>query len=61
MLAVEIAGFMVVVPIWEVLRVHTWTMEYATEVVQQIFLHLHIVTAISPFLCLLYLFTVTGP
>lgn len=61
MLAVETASFMAVVPVWEVLGIDTWTMEYATEVMQQVFLHLHIVTAISPFLCLLYLFTVAGP
>lgn len=37
---------MVVMPIWEVLRVHTWTVEYVTEVMQQISLYLQIVTAI---------------
>lgn len=46
MLALEIASFMVVMPVWEVLRVHTWTVEYVTEVMQQISLYLQIVTAI---------------
>jgi len=60
MLAVESASFMVVVPIWGVHRVHTWTMQYATEVVHKIFLCLHIVSAISPFCAYLYVFTVAS-
>lgn len=62
MLAVEIASFMAVVPIWEVLKVHTWVYGICNRgVILQMFLCLHIVTAISPFLCFLYLFTVAGP
>lgn len=46
-LVMEITSFRVVVPIWEVLRLHAWTVEHAAEVMQQI--HFHMVTAVIPF------------
>lgn len=61
MLAVEIASFMVVVANYANLVLGTLELWNRQQGLCSRYLHLHVVTAISPFLCLLYLFTVAAP